>query len=108
MTGSGAFSQDLSAKSIKLTGAQIPIVNTLDVTGNVSMPGYMWAAGFVSSSGNQITSTGQVSWSVSRTTLRRYTVTWGTPHPAGTSYIVTVTGQESIGMVRNVSPPTST
>ena len=31
--GSGAFSQDLSAKSIKLSGAQLPIVKTLKVEG---------------------------------------------------------------------------
>ena len=132
VTGSGAFSQDLSAKSIKLTGAQLPINNTLDVvgscnisgdcnmastcevggvfyaysgaltnnnctissfltvptisppiaagltlngcgttkialgntvavTGNVSMPGYMFCAGLVNAVGSKITSTGRVS-----------------------------------------------
>ena len=39
VTGSGAFSQDLSAKSIKLTGAQLPITNTLDVIGSCNIAG---------------------------------------------------------------------
>ena len=94
--------------------AGLSVVGTLAITGNltvsgsVSMPGYMWAAGFVSSTGTKITSTGQTSWSVSRSSLGLYTITWGTAHPSGASYIVTVTGQGSLAMVRNVSPPTST
>ena len=39
VTGSGEFSQDLTAKSIKLTGAQLPIVNTLDVAGSCNIAG---------------------------------------------------------------------
>ena len=89
VTGSGAFSQDLSAKSIKLTGAQLPIVNTLDVTGVVSMPGYMWAAGTVSATGTKLSGTGQMSWTVARVSTGIYTISWTTAHPLGANYINT-------------------
>ena len=39
MTGSGEISQDLTAKSIKLTGARLPIIDTLDVTGSCNISG---------------------------------------------------------------------
>ena len=39
MIGSGEFSQDLTAKFLKLTGAQLPIVNTLDVAGSCNISG---------------------------------------------------------------------
>ena len=48
VTGSGAFSQDLSAKSIQLTGAQAPITNTLDVTGSCNITGSLTISGNVS------------------------------------------------------------
>ena len=107
MIGSGAFSQDLSAKSINLTCAQLPIVNTLDVAGTVSMPGYMWAAGMVSATGSKLSGTGQMSWTVSRVSTGIYTITWGTAHPLGANYIVTLTAQGLMSMIRNTVVPTS-
>ena len=145
MIGSGEFSQDLTAKSIKLTGARLPTNNTLDVTGtcnitgdctlastcevygvftaaagaiinnnctissvltvgtisppisgdlilkgygttkidlgntvtitgNVSMPGYLFCAGYVSATGTKITSTGQVSYTVATVSYTHLTL----------------------------------
>ena len=39
VTGSGEFSQDLTAKSIRLTGARLPINFTLDVVGSCNISG---------------------------------------------------------------------
>ena len=108
VTGSGAFSQDLSAKSIKLTGAQLPIVNTLEVAGAVSMPGYMLAAGMVSATGTKIMGTGQVIWTVSRVSTGVFQINFLTPHPLGANYIIGLVCQGGWGMIRSTVVPTST
>ena len=72
------------------------------------MPGYMWAAGLVSSSGSKTTGTGQVSWSVTRSAQGIYIISWVTAHPSGANYIVTVSGQAVTAMVRSTVLPTST
>ena len=86
----------------------LAITGNLTVSGSVSMPGYMWAAGLVSAAGTKITSTGQMSWSVTHPNLGLYVITWATPHPAGANYIATVTAQGAMAMVRNVVALTST
>ena len=62
----------------------------------------------VSATGTKLTSTGQMSWSVTRPSLGLYTITWATAHPAGANYIVTVTAQGAMAMIRVATPPTST
>ena len=50
VTGSRAFSQDVPAKSTKLTRAQLPITNTLDVTGTCTISGALTASGGMTAS----------------------------------------------------------
>ena len=116
VTGSGAFSQDLSAKSIKLTGAQAPITSTLDVTGScnitgaltvtgsVSMTGYLWAGGLVSASGGKVVNTGQCTWSVAKGGTGLYTITYTTGYPGGAAnYIINVTGHGCLACIRGAA-----
>ena len=84
-----------------------PGTNALAVTGAVSMPGYMWAAGLVSAWGSKTTGTGQISWSVTRSAQGFYIITWVTAHPSGAKNIVTVSGQAVTAMVRSAVLPTS-
>ena len=93
--------------ALSVTGA-VSVTGAMSVTGTVSLPGYTWAAGLVSAAGAKVTSTGQVSWSVTHPNLGLYVITWVTPHPAGANYIVTVTAQGAMAMVRNVVALTST
>ena len=92
--------------------AKIDLGNTVAITGNVSMPGYMWAAGVVSAAATKTTGTGQVVWTVARSTGQAtgvYTITFPTAHPLGSNYIVTVTGVGTMNFQRGASyAPTST
>ena len=137
MTGAGVFYQDLTAKSVKLIGPQSPIIYALDVAGysylngnltvagdasitgkissatmnvssNVTMPGYTFCSGLVSAAGVKTTSTGQVSYTSSRTSAGLYVITFGSAHPLGANYIVNVTAQGSLVTIRNTVLPTST
>ena len=64
VTGSGAFSQDLSAKSIKLKGAQLPITNTIYVSGSCSVIGALIVTGDGSITGKISAATMKVSSNV--------------------------------------------
>ena len=84
-----------------------PGTNALSVTGTVSMPGYTWCSGLVTSAGVKTTATGQVSYTSSRTSTGIYVITFAA-HPLGANYIVLVTAQGYGASVRNTIAPTST
>ena len=118
----------MTAKSTKLIGPQSPIIYALDVAGysyrhgnlsyagdasitgkissatmnvssNVAMPGYLFAAGLVSSAGSKLSSTGQVSWSVARTSgypVGAWQVTFASAHPLGGNYMILATAQGGV------------
>ena len=86
----------------------LAITGNLTVSGSVSMPGYMWTAGLVSAAGTKMIGTGQTSWTVSRSATGMYRITFGTAHPSGGNYIVTVCGQGTMAIVRTAVPATST
>ena len=76
------------------------------------MPGYMFCAGTISAAGSKLTSTGQVSYTVARTSgyaAGVWTITFASAHPLGASYIVQAIAQ---GAMTCISPgsgaPTST
>ena len=75
---------------------KIALGNTVAITGNVSMPGYLFCAGYVSATGTKITSTGQVSYTVARTSgyaTRVWTITFASAHPLGANYMINLTAQ---------------
>ena len=84
-----------------------PGTNPLSVTGTVSMPGYIFCSGLVTSAGVKTTATGQVSYTSSRTTTGIYVITFASAHPLGANYIVIVTAQGYGASVRNTIAPTS-
>ena len=61
----------------------------------------------VSATGTKITGTGQVAWTVSRVSTGVYTITFPTAHPSGANYIISVTAQGVLAMVRGTTAPTS-
>ena len=85
---------------------------TMNVSSYVTMPGYMWAAGLVSSSGVKTTSTGQVSYTVARTSgyaAGVWTITFASAHPLGANYIVQAIAQGAMTCISpNTGAPTST
>ena len=86
-----------------------PGTNALSVTGNVNMPGCMFAAGLVSAAGSKISGTGQVVWTVSLISTGYYLITFPTAHPLGANYIANVTAQGCWTTIRGSSyAPTST
>ena len=91
---------------------KIALGNTVAITGNVSMPGYLFAAGLVSSTGTKLTSSGQVSWSVAITSgypVGAWQITFASAHPLGSNYIVTLTGQGCTSFISTGTyAPTST
>ena len=90
-------------------GSQIVLAtNTVAVTGNVSMPGYLFAAGTVS--GTKLASTGQVSYIVNRVSTGIFQITFASAHPLGVNYIVMGTAQGYSSNVRSdgSNKPTST
>ena len=84
----------------------------MNVSSYVTMPGCMWAAGLVSSSGGKTTSTGQVSYTVARTSgyaAGVWTVTFASAHPLGGNYIVQAIAQGAMTCIYpNTGAPTST
>ena len=75
---------------------KIALGNTVAINGNVPMPGYLFAAGSVSSTGTRLTSSGQVSWSVARTPgypVGAWQITFASAHPSGANYMILATGQ---------------
>ena len=88
---------------------KIALGNTVAITGNVSMPGYLFCAGLVSATGTKITSTGQVTWSSSLVSTGYYLITFTTSLPLGVNYIVTLAGQGTWINIRGSGyAPTST
>ena len=89
-----------------------PGTNALSVIGNVSMPGYMFCAGFVSATGTKITSTGQVSYTVARVSgyaTGVWAITFASAHPLGSNCIVNLTVQGANGYISpSPNAPTST
>ena len=90
-----------------------PGTNALSVTGNVSMPGYMFCAGTISATGSKLTSTGHVSYTVARLSgyaAGAWTITFASAHPLGTAYIINVTarGLVNIFVSSNVAPTSTT
>ena len=87
-----------------------PGTNALSVTGNVSMPGYLFCAGLVSATGTKLTSTGQVIYTVARLSgyaAGAWTITFASAHPLGAN-IVTTTGRGLTNSFISTSPaPTS-
>ena len=55
---------------------------------------------------------GRVNWTVTKTEVGMFTVTFATPHPLGNQYIITATSNEvapgTTGNVVNIGPRTST
>ena len=69
-------------------------------TGALTMPGYMFCAGVISSAGAKLTGTGQVGFSSAPVSTGIYQITFSSAHPLGTGYIVDVTGQGGVALVR--------
>ena len=73
------------------------------------MPGYMFAAGYVSAAAGKVSSTGQVSWTVARSagqSVGVYTITSSIAHPLGAKYILNLTAQGAMAVIRNAVVPT--
>ena len=76
-----------------------PGTNSLSVIGNVSIPGFFFCAGVVGSTATNVRGTGQVTFTVARTSGQAaggYTITFASAHPLGATYIVNLTGQYSL------------
>ena len=87
-----------------------PGTNALSVTGNVSMPGYMFCAGVIGSTGTKYNPTGQVAFTVARLSgyaAGVWTITFATPHPLGANYIVNVSGRGVYAFVAGSPTPTA-
>ena len=76
------------------------------------MPGYMFCAGLVSATWTKTTSTGQVSYTVARTSgyaAGIWTITFGSAHPLGANYIVQAIAQGAMTCISlGAGAPTST
>ena len=103
------------ASGLTLNGygtTKIALGNTVAITGNVSMPGYLFCAGYVGAAGTKITSTGQVSYIVARTSgyaTGVWTITFASAHPLGPNYIVNLTAQGGTSYISpNTGAPSST
>ena len=64
----------LGTGTVAITGTAVTI------SGNVSMPSYLWAAGVVSAAGVKMSSTGQNTWSVTKLGTGNYSISWTTAH----------------------------
>ena len=91
---------------------KINLGNTVAITGNVSMPGYMFCAGFVSATGTRTTSTGQVRYTVTRLSgypTGVWPITFASAHPLGANYIINFSAQGGNSWISpNTGAPTST
>ena len=103
------------ASGLTLNGygtTKIALGNTVAVTGNVTMPGYLFCAGMVSMALGKAASTGQVAWTVARVSgfaTGVYIITFATAHPLGANYIVNITAVGTMAFLRGSSyAPTST
>ena len=66
------------------------------------MPGFFFCAGVVGATASPVHSTGQVTYTVARTSGQAaggYTVTFGTAHPLGAAYIVILSGQYNVAVL---------
>ena len=92
-------------------GTKIALGNTVAITGNVSMPGFLWAAGVVGSTGSKYASTGLVSYTVTRLSgyaAGAWTITFASAHPLGANYVVSVSGRGVVTYVSTNPIPTTT
>ena len=80
----------------------------MNVSSNVTMPGYTFCSGLVTSAGVKTTATGQVGYTSSWTSIGIYVITFASAHPVGANYIVLVSAQGYGASVRNTIAPTST
>ena len=75
------------------------------------MSGYMFCAGTISATGSKLISTGQVPYSVARYTgapAGIWVITFGSAHPLGANYVVSVTPRNSAAYVNFTPAPTAT
>ena len=75
------------------------------------MPGYLFCAGVVGSTGTKYNATGQVSFTVARLSgypAGAWTITFSSAHPLGANYVVTVAGRGVYTYVSSNPIPTST
>ena len=90
----------------------LSVTRNMSVTGTVSMPGYMFCAGYVGATGSKITSTGQVNYTVARTSgfaTGVWTITFASAHPLGANYIINLTAQGGTSYISpSAGAPTST
>ena len=97
------------ASGLTLNGyrtTKIALGNTVAITGNVSMPGFLFCAGVVGATGTKYNATGQVSFTVARLSgyaAGVWTVTFASAHPLGANYVVTTTARNAQSYI-SVSP----
>ena len=66
-----------------------PGTNALSVTGKVSIPGFFFCAGVVGATATNVRQTGQIGFTVARTSGQAaggYTITFDSAHPLGDLY----------------------
>ena len=88
-----------------------PGTNALSVTGNVPMPGYMFCAATIGSTGTRYNATGQVTFTVARLSgyaAGVWTITFGSAHPLGANYVVNVSGRVLFAYFAGNPAPTAT
>ena len=86
------------------------ITAQLSVNSYVTMPGYMFCAGTISATGSKLLTTGQNTFTVARYTgapAGIWVITFGTAHPLGANYVVSVTPRNSAAYVCFNPAPTS-
>ena len=74
----------------------------MNVSSFVTMPGFFFCAGVVGATASPVHSTGQVTYTVARTSGQAaggYTVTLGTANPLGSAYIVILSGQYNVAVL---------
>ena len=90
----------------------LSVTGNMSVTGTVSISGYMFCAGLVSATGTKTTSTGQVSYTVARTSgyaAGVWTITFASAHPPVANYIAQAIAQGALTCISpNTGAPTST
>ena len=75
------------------------------------MPGLLFCAGFLGSTGTKYNSTGQVSFTVARLSgyaAGAWTITFASAHPLGANYVVTTTARNAYSYISTSPSPTST
>jgi hypothetical protein len=111
---------DLQSGSNTITDIKVSLNTNPTFSGNVSISGTMacssrmtgkmfFCAGKVNADGTKAftSSSGWIDFTCS-VSSNTYTITFNSSHPAGSNYVIQVTGQGAIATVLNTNPPTAT